>query len=188
MFEITLDVAPKSGLVQKPRQRIKSQSVSLTKVFSGSEDSLVTVTCTMSVTISKVRPVKNLSGGSDDSGTILPILIVTDDNESLVKSRKRVADHGEVFTSSWMVEDMLNLVKGESERIDSRFLEPACGSGNFLKVVLQRKLTTVEARYGKSEFERNHHAIFGLMCIYGIELLEDNVQECRENLLDIFAK
>ena len=74
--------------------------------------------------------------------------------ESLVKSKKRVADHGEVFTPSWMVEDMLNLVKDESERIDSRFLEPACGDGNFLKVVLQRKLATVESRYGKSEFER----------------------------------
>ena len=110
------------------------------------------------------------------------------DQESLVKSKKRVADHGEVFTPSWMVEEMLNLVKDESERIDSRFLEPACGDGNFLKVVLQRKLATVNSRYGKSEFERNHYALFGLMCIYGIELLEDNVQECRENMLDIFAK
>ena len=64
--------------------------------------------------------------------------------ESLVKSKQRVADHGEVFTPSWMVEDMLNLVKDESVRIDSRFLEPACGDGNFLKVVLQRKLATVQ--------------------------------------------
>ena len=109
------------------------------------------------------------------------------DPENLVKSKQRVADHGEVFTPSWMVEDMLNLVKGESERIDSRFLEPACGSGNFLKVVLLRKLATVQARYGKSEFERNHYALFALMCIYGIELLEDNVIECRQNLLDIFS-
>ena len=107
--------------------------------------------------------------------------------ENLVKSKQRVADHGEVFTPSWMVEDMLDLVKGESERIDSRFLEPACGSGNFLKVVLLRKLATVQARYGKSEFERNHYALFALMCIYGIELLEDNVIECRQNLLDIFS-
>ena len=108
--------------------------------------------------------------------------------ESLVKSKKRVADHGEVFTPSWMVEDMLNLVKGESERIDSRFLEPACGDGNFLKVVLRRKLATVESRYGKSEFERNHYALFSLMCIYGIELLEDNAQQCRKNLQDIFIE
>ena len=107
--------------------------------------------------------------------------------ENLVKSKQRVADHGEVFTPSWMVEDMLDLVKGESERIDSRFLEPACGSGNFLKVVLLRKLATVQARYGKSEFERNHYALFALMCIYGIELLEDNVRECRESLFSIFV-
>jgi hypothetical protein len=110
-----------------------------------------------------------------------------DEPENLVKSKQRVADHGEVFTPSWMVEDMLDLVKGESERVDSRFLEPACGSGNFLKVVLLRKLATVHARYGKSEFERNHYALFALMCIYGIELLEDNVRECRESLLSIFT-
>lgn len=109
------------------------------------------------------------------------------DAEGLVKSKQRVADHGEVFTPSWMVEDMLDLVKTESERIDSRFLEPACGSGNFLKSVLKRKLITVQARYGKSDFERRHHALFALMCIYGIELLKDNVEECRGNLLAIFA-
>ena len=107
---------------------------------------------------------------------------------SLVKSKQRVADHGEVFTPSWMVEDMLDLVKAESERIDSRFLEPACGSGNFLKSVLKRKLTTVQARYGKSDFERRHHALFALMCIYGIELLKDNVEECRESLLAVYAE
>ena len=104
----------------------------------------------------------------------------------LVKSKQRVADHGEVFTPAWMVEAMLDLVKHESERIDSRFLEPACGSGNFLIPVLQRKLATVEQKYGKSEFEKRHHALFGLMCIYGIELLEDNAQECRDNLLEVF--
>ncbi len=108
--------------------------------------------------------------------------------EELVKSKKRVADHGEVFTPSWMVEDMLDLVKTESERIDSRFLEPACGSGNFLKVVLSRKLQTVEARYKKSEFERRHQALLAIMCTYGIELLADNTDECRENLLFIFTQ
>jgi hypothetical protein len=111
----------------------------------------------------------------------------TTDPEGLVKSRKRVIDHGEVFTSSWMVQQMLDLVKTESERIDSRFLEPACGDGNFLKTVLQRKLKTVSARYGKSDFEMKHHALFSLMCIYGIELLPDNVKECREILLGIYA-
>jgi len=100
-----------------------------------------------------------------------------------VKSRQRVADHGEVFTPAWLVEDMLDLVKSESERIDSRFLEPACGSGNFVVPVLRRKLATVQLRHGRSVFEKRHHALFSLMCIYGIELLPDNAAECRDNLL-----
>jgi hypothetical protein len=113
--------------------------------------------------------------------------VIGEDEPGLVKSRQRIADHGEVFTPSWTVDAMLNLVKDESERIDSRFLEPACGSGNFLKAVLAKKLATVDARYGKNKFERQHFALFSLMCVYGIELLEDNLQECRENLLEIYA-
>jgi hypothetical protein len=105
----------------------------------------------------------------------------------LVKSKQRVADHGEVFTPAWMVEAMLDLVKEESERIDSRFLEPACGSGNFLVQVLKRKLAAVESRFGRSDFERRHYALLGLMAIYGIELLDDNIAECRDNLLEVFA-
>lgn len=108
------------------------------------------------------------------------------DEENLVKSRQRVADHGEVFTPSWMVEKMLDLVKNESERIDSRFLEPACGSGNFLLAVLHRKLNAVQTRSLQNEFEVRHNALFALMCIYGIELLEDNVIECRNLLLKEF--
>jgi len=107
---------------------------------------------------------------------------------TLVKSKQRVADHGEVFSPAWMVEAMLDLVKDEAQRIDSRFLEPACGSGNFLVQVLQRKLAAVELKYGRSDFERRHYALLGLMCIYGIELLQDNIAECRANLLDIFAE
>ena len=106
---------------------------------------------------------------------------------SLVKSKQRVADHGEVFTPAWMVEAMLDLVKGESERIDARFLEPACGSGNFMVQILRRKLAAVELKYGKSDFERRHYALLGLMCIYGIELLADNIDECRANVLEVFA-
>ncbi len=104
------------------------------------------------------------------------------------KSKQRVADHGEVFTPAWMVEAMLDLVKGETERIDSRFLEPACGSGNFLVKVLQRKLTAVELKYGKSDFERRHYALYAIMCIYGIELLSDNIAECRATMLEILAE
>ena len=106
---------------------------------------------------------------------------------SLVKSKQRVADHGEVFTPAWMVEAMLDLVKDETERIDSRFLEPACGSGNFIVQILRRKLATVEFKYGRSDFERRHYALLALMCIYGIELLVDNIAECRANVLEIFA-
>jgi len=106
---------------------------------------------------------------------------------ALIKSKQRVADHGEVFTPEWMVDAMLNLVKGEIERIDSRFLEPACGSGNFLVRVLQRKLAAVETKFGKSEFEKRQYALLALMCIYGIELLADNIAECRANLLEIYS-
>lgn len=106
---------------------------------------------------------------------------------SQIKSRQRVADHGEVFTPAWMVEAMLDLVKDETERIDSRFLEPACGSGNFLVPVLQRKLAAVELKYGKSDFEKRHYALLAVMCTYGIELLADNIAECRANLLEILV-
>lgn len=82
---------------------------------------------------------------------------------------------------------MLSLVASEAERIDARFLEPACGDGNFLLPVLKRKLVTVRARYGNSDFENRHHALLALMTIYGIELLADNVADCRRNLLDIFT-
>lgn len=104
---------------------------------------------------------------------------------SLVKSKKRIADHGEVFTPPWMVEAMLNLVKDETERIDSRFLEPACGSGNFLTQILQRKLAAVELKFGKSDFEKRHYALLALMCTYGIELLADNIADCRANMLEV---
>src|SRR4051812_19412536 len=105
----------------------------------------------------------------------------------LINSKQRVADHGEVFTPAWLVEAMLDLVKAETGRIDARFLEPACGSGNFLVQVLRRKLAAVELKFGRSEFEKRHYALFGLMCIYGIELLDDNAAECRVNLMEILA-
>jgi len=104
---------------------------------------------------------------------------------NLIKSKKRVADHGEVFTPEWLVEAMLDLVKDETERLDARFLEPACGSGNFLTKILKRKLAAVELRYGKSEFDRNHYALLSVMCIYGIELLKDNIAECQDNVLEV---
>lgn len=107
---------------------------------------------------------------------------------TLIKSKQRVADHGEVFTPDWMVDAMLDLVRGEAERIDSRFLEPACGSGNFLVPVLQRKFAAVEAKYGGSDFEKRQYALYALMCCYGIELLADNIAECRANMLEVLAQ
>ena len=107
--------------------------------------------------------------------------------DSLIKSKKRVADHGEVFTPPWLVEKMLDLVKGETERIDSRFLEPACGSGNFLVPILHRKLAAVEIKYGKSKFEKQHFALLALTSLYGVELLADNISECRANMLGVYA-
>lgn len=83
---------------------------------------------------------------------------------------------------------MLDLVKDEAERIDSRFLEPACGSGNFLVRVLQRKLAAVETKFGKSDFEKRHYSLYALMCTYGIELLPDNIAECRANMLDVLGE
>jgi hypothetical protein len=105
----------------------------------------------------------------------------------LIKSRDRVADHGEVFTPDWVVEDMLSLVKDESERIDSRFLEPACGAGNFLAPILQRKLTSATRKYQGRDFDIECYSLLGLMCCYGIELLDDNVNECRNRLHSLFV-
>lgn len=103
-----------------------------------------------------------------------------------VKSRKRVADHGEVFTNEREVNAMLDLVKHETERIESRFLEPACGNGNFLAEVLRRKLAVVDKRYSKSQIEWERYAVIAVSSIYGVDILEDNAQECRERLYNIF--
>ncbi len=105
--------------------------------------------------------------------------------EKQVVSKKRVVDHGEVFTSKREVNAMLDLVKQETERIDSRFLEPACGTGNFLTEILERKLRVVEARYRKGQLEYERYAFLAVSSIYGIDILEDNVVECRQRLFDI---
>lgn len=106
--------------------------------------------------------------------------------EQQVKSKKRVADHGEVFTSEREVNAMLDLVKQETERIESRFLEPACGNGNFLAEVLKRKLEVVDNRYSKSQLEWERYAVLAVSSIYGVDILEDNANECRERLFQIF--
>ena len=106
--------------------------------------------------------------------------------ENQIKSRQRVAEHGEVFTPEWLVNDMLDLVKQETERIDSRFLEPACGTGNFLVEILRRKLAVVEQRYGKNQIEYERYAVIAVSSIYGVDLLQDNVEEARRRLFDVF--
>ena len=105
--------------------------------------------------------------------------------ENQVVSKKRVADHGEVLTATREVNSMLDLVKQETERIDSRFLEPACGTGNFLTEVLERKLRVVETRYRKSQTEFERYVVLAVSSIYGIDILADNVTECRKRLFEI---
>ena len=102
-----------------------------------------------------------------------------------VISKQRIADHGEVFTSQREVNAMLDLVKQETERIDSRFLEPACGTGNFLTKILERKVQIVEKKYRKSQLEFERNLVLAISSIYGIDILEDNVIECRKRLFDI---
>lgn len=108
--------------------------------------------------------------------------------EQQVKSRQRVADHGEVFTAEREVKAMCDLVKQETERIESRFLEPACGNGNFLAEVLTRKLAVVKSRYGKSPFDYERYSVLAMTSLYGVDILEDNAEECRQRLFDIWDK
>lgn len=106
--------------------------------------------------------------------------------ESQVISRQRVADHGEVLTGQREVNAMLDLVKPETERIDSRFLEPACGNGNFLTAILERKLAVVEKRYGTAQLDFERNAVLAVSSLYGIDILADNVAQCRARLLALF--
>ena len=101
-----------------------------------------------------------------------------------VKSKKRVTDHGEVFTAEREVNAMLDLVKQETERIDSRFLEPACGDGNFLAEILRRKLAVVKRKYRKSPMDYEKNAVLAATSIYGVDILQDNVDACRERMFN----
>lgn len=103
-----------------------------------------------------------------------------------IKSKQRVADHGEVFTNPREVNAMLDLVKQETERIDARFLEPACGEGAFLTEILRRKLAAVKSRYGKSPYDYERYAVLAVTSIYGVDILPDNVAVCRQKLFAIW--
>ena len=109
------------------------------------------------------------------------------EQKSQIKSRDRVAAHGEVFTAEREVKAMCDLVKGETERIDSRFLEPACGDGNFLAEILWRKLFIVEKQYAKSPNDYEKYSIQAVSSIYGIDILQDNAESCRQRLYNIWA-
>jgi hypothetical protein len=104
-----------------------------------------------------------------------------------IKTKKWVADHGEVYTAPREVNAMLDLVRQETERIESRFLEPACSSGNFLIEILTRKLAKIASCYGKSVLEYERYAVSVIASLYGIDILEDNVLECRNRLYDYFT-
>lgn len=107
-------------------------------------------------------------------------------SEPQVVTKQRVAEHGEVYTADAEVQAMLALVAQETARIDSRFLEPACGNGNFLASILRRKLSMAEQRYGKSQLEFERYAVLAVSSVYGIDILEDNVHACRQRLLEVF--
>lgn len=108
--------------------------------------------------------------------------------EEQIKSKERVAEHGEVFTNTREVNAMLDMVQSESERIDSRFLEPACGTGNFLAEVLRRKLVTVKRQYGKFSADYEKYSVLAVSSIYGVDIQQDNVDECRKRMYDIWNK
>ena len=105
---------------------------------------------------------------------------------SQIKSKQRVTDHGEVYTHQREVNAMLDLVKHETERIDSRFLEPACGTGNFLVEILSRKLVVVKTKYAKSQLEFERYVMIAVGSIYGIDILHDNVTGCQQRLFELF--
>ncbi len=111
---------------------------------------------------------------------------ISDSAYQQVISKQRVADHGEVYTNAREVNAMLDLVKHETERIESRFLEPACGTGNFLVEILNRKLAVVAARYAKSQLEYERYAVLAVSSLYGIDILADNVAACQARLLEVF--
>lgn len=104
------------------------------------------------------------------------------------KSKQRVRDHGEVFTAEREVKAMCDLVKDECERIDSRFLEPACGNGNFLAEILTRKLATVKKLYKSNPYDYERYAVLAVSSIYGVEILADNAEECRKRLFELWNK
>lgn len=105
---------------------------------------------------------------------------------SQIKSKKRVAERGEVFTAEREVTAMCDLVAQECDRIDSRFLEPACGNGNFLAEILTRKLNTVKKLYKSNPYDYERYSVLAISSVYGVDIMQDNVFECRERLFNLW--
>lgn len=105
-----------------------------------------------------------------------------------VKSRERVAEHGEVFTAEREVKAMCDLVDQETQRIDSRFLEPACGDGNFLAEILTRKLSIVTKKYKRSSYDWERNSLLALGSMYGVDIMLDNCEICRDRLFQLWDK
>ena len=103
-----------------------------------------------------------------------------------IKSKQRVADHGEVFTNEREVKAMCDLVGDEVKKIDSTVLEPACGEGNFLIEILSRKLATVRELYADTKAKYDLNSVIAVSSLYGVDILGDNVVICRQNLLDLW--
>ena len=108
--------------------------------------------------------------------------------QSRIKSKKRVAERGEVFTGEREVKAMCDLVRQETERIDSRFLEPACGDGNFLAEIVTRKLAVVKKMYKRNPYDYERYSVLAMSSVYGVDILKDNAEECRTRLFDIWDK
>jgi len=108
--------------------------------------------------------------------------------KSQTKSKERVRERGEVFTAEREVKAMCDLVKDETERIDSRFLEPACGEGNFLAEILTRKLEVVKRKYKKSTLDYEKNAVLAISSVYGVDIMQDNVLACRDRLFKLWDK
>ena len=108
--------------------------------------------------------------------------------ETLIKSKSRVQHHGEVFTPDWMVKKMLSepSIQEKLQDLHATFFEPSAGEGAFLTEILSQKLDYVDRISSKSSWVTN--ALWALMSIYAIELLQDNLHVARSKMLDIAGK
>lgn len=100
--------------------------------------------------------------------------------EKLIKSKQRVKDFAEVFTPKHIVKDMCDLVPEEMwTNVETTFLEPACGTGNFLAEILERKFKLCK------NWEDGLRA---LKSIYGVDIQQDNVEEAKGRLFEMYIK